>query len=649
MTKYVQTQTRKVLSSYGGVGSIIETVEGAILIEDFDKWRFFNEICKDNSKVKNFIIEDNRLTKRLQKSFPVLDSLLQVPTNLSNPYSTNQPKNYNETISSKYFPEWFYCSKCNKFMKINDWWKNWKLTKDKYKEDSKKEDFIPAKCFYCYDESKKNKAIKKYHNLEQVRFIMTSPTGNIKDIPWDRWVSAQTLENESSENQNAKIIRLDFEKFCCDKQELYYIKSNKFSDLAGIRIECKNCKQKNTLAGLFALKLPENNKENTFYKVVIRTGNSVYYPIIVNSIYLPAEREIAQEDENKIIRGLEKNISVETLLTTTLVDNNFEPKYKKETIEKFIKYGIKNEFETEVEYRLKEYNFIIKKDFYNDKNENKTNKNKLIFQKKDISKINYEKFKLQFLYAVKKLTMTTVQTGYTRQEPLDKDIFLKGEEEQENKIKAKYTSAYAKNTKYLPAIESFGEGIFLSFEKEKIDDLVKLVLGNDKIKNRMEKLFENCRNHDYPSIQTKFNTIEHLIKFIFIHTLSHILIKEFEFLCGYSATSLNERLFIDESNMQGLLIYTVAGSEGSYGGLVSQAQPEKFFKILHSAINRAKDCSSDPICYDTEDGQGVGGLNMASCYSCTIIPENACEEFNSFLDRALLIDEKIGFFKEIRT
>ena len=119
-----------------------------------------------------------------------------------------------------------------------------------------------------------------------------------------------------------------------------------------------------------------------------------------------------------------------------------------------------------------------------------------------------------------------------------------------------------------------------------------------------------------------------------------------EFLCGYPATSLNERLFIDEQNMQGLLIYTVAGAEGSFGGLVSQATEQQITRILKSALNRASDCASDPICYNTDDGQGIGGLNMAACYSCTLVPENACEEFNSFLDRALLIDTDYGFFKK---
>lgn len=96
--------------------------------------------------------------------------------------------------------------------------------------------------------------------------------------------------------------------------------------------------------------------------------------------------------------------------------------------------------------------------------------------------------------------------------------------------------------------------------------------------------------------------------------------------------------------MNGLLIYTIAGSEGSFGGLIKQTENNNFTKILSSALLR-KGMTSDPIC-SYSDGQGVGGLNYAACYSCLLISETSCEEFNSFLDRRIL-DEQFGFFNNI--
>ena len=116
-----------------------------------------------------------------------------------------------------------------------------------------------------------------------------------------------------------------------------------------------------------------------------------------------------------------------------------------------------------------------------------------------------------------------------------------------------------------------------------------------------------------------------------------------------SAASLQERLYVSDK-MQGVLIYTVAGAEGSYGGLVSLCKSEKIGSLIQSALHRALDCASDPICYQTDQqGQGTAGLNLAACYSCALLPETSCEEFNSFLDRKLVIDKNIGYIKRVKT
>jgi len=151
------------------------------------------------------------------------------------------------------------------------------------------------------------------------------------------------------------------------------------------------------------------------------------------------------------------------------------------------------------------------------------------------------------------------------------------------------------------------------------------------------------------SSQRKFVTrISEVItpKFLLIHTLSHLIIKELEYDCGYPAASLQERLYIGEK-MFGFMIKAIEGTEGSLGGLVSQCDDlDNLNRIINSALERAKDCSSDPIC-ENSDGQGVENLNLAACYSCALLPDISCEMFNSFLDRSLLINKDYGFFRKI--
>jgi hypothetical protein len=168
-------------------------------------------------------------------------------------------------------------------------------------------------------------------------------------------------------------------------------------------------------------------------------------------------------------------------------------------------------------------------------------------------------------------------------------------------------------------------------------------MKNERSKAEIISLYQRMQQNEMINKDKFANTI-HLAKTVLIHSFSHLIIKELEFLCGYPSSSVSERIYCDSDTMNGLLIYTIAGSEGSFGGLIKQADSEKFSKILSSALLRARDCSSDPICYES-DGQGVGGLNYAACYSCLLISETSCEEFNSFLDRKILIDKNYGFFR----
>ena len=630
--KYIQSQTRKMLSAYGGVGSILETSKGAMKVEQFDEWKFF----KDPARIfdqDDFKIEDNRLLKRLQVHFTKLIKFIRVPTNIANPFVKSDivPLNTSNVASAKYFPEWMYCPNCERFKHIKEWWKGWHDTLGKHKEPDAGLKFIKPKCYYCFEKAKNEKKSKKYFELEQVRFIMTAPNGDISDLPWDRWNLAE--KNVKEEDADGGNIRIDWTKKCCENQDLRYLRSETFADLAGIRVKCVSigCSANGrevTLAGLFGLRKGKDKTKQS--KPVIRTSNSVYYPLCINSIYLPKKIQEVKEEDKPIIRNLISNgVSKE------IIYNSFK-NYDKQSIDDFIDKKEEGSFEAEIQYRLKEFKFIL--DHPNHMEEENSN---LTYENQDTEMLSA--FSISTLIKVKRLKLTTVQTAYTRQEPLDKDLFIR-DGDTHPLVKIKYTSTKAVNTEYLLATESFGEGIFIDLDKKKVDDWFFKHFNETPAFSERIKLLRERVAHSEILQKEKFLDEKHLAKFILIHTLSHLLIKELEFLCGYAATSLNERLFVDNDNMQGVLLYTVAGAEGSYGGIITQSDPISFKKILESALFRSKDCSSDPVCFHS-DGQGIGGMNLAACYSCSLLPETSCEEFNSFLDRALLIDSEFGFFK----
>jgi hypothetical protein len=49
-------------------------------------------------------------------------------------------------------------------------------------------------------------------------------------------------------------------------------------------------------------------------------------------------------------------------------------------------------------------------------------------------------------------------------------------------------------------------------------------------------------------------------------------------------------------------------------------------------------------------GQGRDSLNLSACYSCSLIPETSCEEFNIFLDRGTIVgtyeNHEMGFYSK---
>jgi len=658
MAKYTELQTRKLISSYGGVGSIIETIGGALLIKDFDKWKYFYLIEKGKIEVQeNENINDDRLLKRLKFYFPDLNQIVKVPANYSAFYNTSLPKLKDYIIDAEYFPKWMYCNKCNSLKHIDDWYKGWKNVYNSKETNKINDSFTPPKCYKCYQKAKLNKEKRKYYPLEQVRFIMTAPNGNMKDIPWQKWTG---LTREKDKNGQTKIVLPKQDNLCCKKQDLVYIKDGKNPDFTGVRIQCKNpdCKTKGkqvTLGGLMGLRVPDfnangeisiikdkvgfpvldakGNEQKIMFKAVIRTSNSVYYPLITNSLYLPTIEPINSEDK-KTVLNLHKNKGKSIEEISILLDIPVQ------YLEEFIN---PSDFIKEVDYRFREYQYLTSNVNSDDKN--------LVFEKEESKEL--KEFGINKLLKINRLKLTSVQTGYSRQEPIDKDLFANNTMDDfipvsKHAVKAKYTTSKGKSTRFIPGIESFGEGIFIDFDKSKIVEWYEKQSKNEEFNKRIETLKNNAEKSSFRLSEEKekmLSNTEYLTSFLFIHTFSHILIKELEFLTGYPATSLSERLYINENEMQGVLIYTMAGAEGSFGGLVSQAETERFTKILYSAIARAKDCASDPICYNSE-GQGIGGLNLASCYSCGLLPETSCEEFNSYLDRAILIDNEFGFYKE---
>jgi Domain of unknown function (DUF1998) len=206
-------------------------------------------------------------------------------------------------------------------------------------------------------------------------------------------------------------------------------------------------------------------------------------------------------------------------------------------------------------------------------------------------------------------------------------------------------------TTWVPGAENKGEGVFLQLSEERLHTWER----SSAVRRRMESLriaFDAYRN-ERPWIKIDFPSA----RYIALHTLSHILLRELAITCGYSSTSLKERIYCRPSGdgvepMAGILIYTASpDSEGTLGGLVALGRPKAFEPMLKSGLERSRVCSSDPICSHREI-EKEAKLHGAACHSCGFLAETSCERANQFLDRAFLVDtlgaSGLAFFGDLR-
>lgn len=202
------------------------------------------------------------------------------------------------------------------------------------------------------------------------------------------------------------------------------------------------------------------------------------------------------------------------------------------------------------------------------------------------------------------------------------------------------------NVDWLPAIEVFGEGIFVELSRKRIDSWQK---ENASVIARIDQLNQDYRDYlfrrtgEEPELRVT-SPVE-----VLIHSFSHSLIKRLAFDAGYDAASLRERLYVSD-DMSGVLIYTsTPDADGTLGGLERQGAPDRIESLIRLAIQDALTCASDPLCE-----RGVAStseaLNLAACHNCLFLPETSCEHGNILLDRGLLIGDVEsgleGFFSE---
>ena len=559
-----------------------------------------------------------------------------------------------EGRSNVRFPEWYFCPSCRRFKPIGEW-----VTEYRAKSPKKAEEdphmIQTMKCPKCFQE------------LVVARIITVCQEGHIDDFPWVKWVHCQNFGGP---------------KEICSRPELTITTSSSASEgLEGLTLKCLNCGAAASLRGAFdpgkfeeldkktdfrynfhcAGKHPwkhktESCKSTEYPKVLQRGSSSVYFPVTESSLVIPPYSSIVTNKIDESAAYAEYKAVIASYLSTPgitaetieLLRNSqtqvYAQRIAQETAIPFDKVvGVlkrKNaapddgEYSTaSVKYRAEEYEAItgetvIEAEDYGE----------FYLEGVDISAYN-----LPFLKSISlihKVREVQALVGFTRLKPVD-STDAPGSQ-------AVIVPVKEPDTKWYPAYDVRGEGIFIEFDSSSINNWRS---ENQFLAERVALLNDNYKK----SFIGENHPREITGKFLLLHTISHLLIKQLSFECGYGIASLKERIYCSEAadgkEMAGILIYTACGdSEGTLGGLVRQGRSDTFPSIFNKAIENARTCSNDPVC-SLSQGQGRDSLNLAACYSCTLIPETSCEEFNCFLDRGVVVgtfdNPNLGFFQGV--
>lgn len=645
------------------------------------------------------IVDDERFVKFLQfkKGFLNLKCFAAIPhVGLSGAnyieykdhplYKEQELKNRDLHASMFYipavdFPKWFISAK-SELKRIDKWFDLWKyeeftLNGKKCKHnDGREEYFAPprdphAPTFRKFKAQLNDPTI--YRPLTPVPLVLICENGHVSDIDWYKYFCAR-LDGKKVDDENG----FDLFGYPCDNHcggdkdhQLKWIQNRNQSESWGT-LKCEHCQKSVSLAGIMNLKpfcrgerpwdpVPGQNwiptheqctkgHERSIMQVAMVTSNSIYYASSQSSLYVPLSwisqgvvtlqgdaLECLEEIKNKYSRKLRSNSELTKedyiLSLGDLVKYAEDEGYDIADSEaiaianEFL--GISNEIDVVKTYRLDEFKVFVNHDKTPEPNP------KFEFNDIDVDKFEHANLKEKFLKIkqVPMLAITSTQLGFGRVK-MPSPKLVNGQVVYSNEQIRPIYSGNINDVKVLPANQIYGEGIFFAFDSQKVN------LWSQQ--HSLEKYYRTTlESGSMGEFLVSEMEMYGRAKFYLLHTFSHIIMKELEFSCGYPTASLSERLYYSDE-MCGVLIYTADGAEGSMGGLVWQGQPKLIENIILSALQRATDCSADPLCWENSDG-----LNKAACFSCAMVSETSCEQGNMGLDRRALVDPDFGYFKDL--
>lgn len=456
------------------------------------------------------------------------------------------------------------------------------------------------------------------------RFITVCEDGHMDDFPWSWWAHRGDTK-------------------CKGKLRTY--STGNTSTLADMWVECTACGVKRSMSGAMQKENIEgcsctgnhpfrpHSKRIKCLKPAIpsqRGASNVYFAVSRSAISIPPWINPLYNliDEHlRLIESYKEDFG--EMGVSKVFDKYFADSFTREEFDEALKRRLENIKEF-TEIKQMEYDAITHH------NDPLYASNKKHFKAEEDPLPAALKKYFSRVVRITRLREVKVLLGFTRVDASDPDADA---EDQPNIVML----TKGKSEKWLPAAEIHGEGVFIEFNRETIDEWLKSA-SVDNISRQYEESYRDFCERKKWKITSLRNAL-----YVLMHTFSHLLIKQMAMSSGYSSAAIRERIYFGD-RMSGILLYTgSADKEGSLGGLVELGNIDKLIVLMRDAFQEALLCTNDPECMSSLPAGD--NSNGAACHSCCMISETACENGNRMLDRGLVVPisgrEEQSYFKDL--
>ena len=613
-----------------GVGAILDVEGESLVAADITRWKNQGEEIRE----------------------PRLEDLLGVTGFRMGPAAPDRPWNapdHAPGIPYYRFPQWLFCSRstCRRM----------------YRWSTKKETGSAPVCAVCTGGPV----------LTPMRFVVACPRGHLADAPWDRWAHSGARGK-------------------CERADLRFLTLPGGSGLEFLQVRCRTCREGRSLAGIAS---PDSLKEigagctgrqpwqadvetagcNAVPQVLQRGATNLTFASIESSIDIPPYSDWSSYSANNLLVTTRPEFQVilssptspvaQLLIQKIAADLDMEIEEVRGIVDAEIRAQGGGTTPSDGaaasepgKLLLDEYGAFLAPDAEGDP------RDRFIKRRVDVggyvdgtapgplgASLRRLDEHLGAVFQVTRLREVRALKGFSRLSPAEGGgdsgeeagrFSLYGTQKQvAPSLVPADLGRLDPASRWLPAIEVFGEGVFLTLE----EDAVRRWEENPRVQQRVKALQQRHALHGR-------NLLPPTPRLVLLHTFAHILIRQLSFECGYSLTSLRERIYASEPGEDqasaGILVYTAAGdAEGTLGGLVREGAADRLLPTIIKALQAAEWCSSDPLCRESR-GQGFGALNLAACHACALLPETGCTMANRLLDRTLVLGSvdapELGFF-----